>query len=213
VIIPCLDIISRLLSVLDPRYASSNHDHDTDYSSAEHTHDERYYTEDEVDAMLAELDGAAIIGEIRMWPNMTAPLGWFPCVGQEVSRETYSDLYDVIGTTFGVGDGSTTFNLPDFTSRSPLGVDDYGSPYRPLGDAGGAATHTLSSSEMPVHNHGPGAGTEYWMRDTTGGSVFTLTTSPSARLLITSTTGGAGGGQAHNNMSPYLAVYFIIYAG
>lgn len=60
-------------------------------------------------------------GDVRMFAGSTAPVGWLFCQGQAVSRTTYKDLFAVIGTTFGTGDGSTTFNVPNFNGRSPMG--------------------------------------------------------------------------------------------
>ena len=65
---------------------------------------------------------SAPIGLIGIWPTASIPSYWLTCNGQAVSRTTYSLLYDVISTTYGTGDGSTTFNLPDFINRSPIGV-------------------------------------------------------------------------------------------
>lgn len=58
-----------------------------------------------------------------MWPVATPPAGWFNCDGSTISRATYSALFAVIGTTYGVGDGSTTFAIPNFNNKMPIGVD------------------------------------------------------------------------------------------
>jgi microcystin-dependent protein len=96
----------------------------------------------------------------------TSPDNWLLCSGQAVSRTTYAALFAIIGTTYGVGDGSTTFNLPDLRGRTPVGKDDMGgTPANrmttggsgingvSLGAAGGAQTHTLGTAEMPSHTH------------------------------------------------------------
>jgi microcystin-dependent protein len=69
------------------------------------------------------VSGATIqeTGSMKLWPTSSAPTGWLNCDGSAVSRTTYATLYGVLGTTFGAGDGSTTFNLPDFRGRVPLG--------------------------------------------------------------------------------------------
>ena len=65
-------------------------------------------------------------GVVQIWTTDTAPDGWLLCYGQAVSRTTYAGLYNVIGTTYGAGDASTTFNVPDMRGRFPLGQDDMG---------------------------------------------------------------------------------------
>lgn len=89
------------------------------------------------------------IGEIKMYAGQTEPEGWLFCKGQALSRSEYSNLFEVIGTVFGTGDGSTTFNLPNLQKRFPVGVGNgYG-----LGKTGGEETHTLTTEEMPEHTH------------------------------------------------------------
>jgi len=80
------------------------------------------------------------VGVIQMWPTTSAPSGFLLCAGAAVSRTTYSSLFGVIGTTFGAGDGSTTFNLPNYTNRMPYGTT--------IGATGGSADATLVS-----HSH------------------------------------------------------------
>lgn len=80
-------------------------------------------------------------GGMMMWPTTTAPTGWLIANGSNVSRTTFSDLFAVIGTTFGAGDGSTTFALPDFRQRFPLGKADTGIGST-IGGRGGAINHT-----------------------------------------------------------------------
>ncbi len=95
-----------------------------------------------------------ITGELRMWAGATSPFGWLLCDGAAISRTTYSRIFSVIGTTYGIGDGLTTFNIPDFRSRSAIGTGQgAGLSNRVLGATGGAETHVLSSAEMPSHAH------------------------------------------------------------
>lgn len=84
---------------------------------------------------------AVLTGALLMWPTGTAPSGYLLCTGTAVSRTTYAALFAVIGTTFGAGDGSTTFNVPNYTNRMPYGTT--------VGATGGSADSTL-----PSHTHG-----------------------------------------------------------
>ena len=88
-------------------------------------------------------------GIIMPFAGTVAPENYLFCDGSAVSRTTYATLYAVIGDTFGAGDGSTTFNLPDLSGRVPLGV----SMSHALGTTGGSETVTLTESELPAHVH------------------------------------------------------------
>ena len=88
-------------------------------------------------------------GIIMPFAGTVAPQGYLLCDGSAVDRTTYATLFGVIGTTFGAGDGSTTFNLPDLGGRVPLGV----SSTHLLGSTGGSETVTLTESELPAHVH------------------------------------------------------------
>lgn len=114
------------------------------------------------------------VGKVDIYAGSTAPTGWLLCQGQAISRTTYADLFAVIGTTYGEGDGSTTFNVPNLCDRVPIGA---GNTYS-LNSSGGSTTHThttgdhtLSLEQSPSHNHGS-AGNDGWadFRRCTGGS-------------------------------------------
>jgi len=98
-------------------------------------------------------------GSLIMYGGIFAPSGWLTCDGSAVSRTTYSTLFAAIGTNFGSGDGSTTFNLPNFNGRAPIGVGAYtdsgtgGAITRTIGQTVGEAVHTLNNTELPSHNH------------------------------------------------------------
>lgn len=89
------------------------------------------------------------IGTMAMWGNVAAPDGWKLCNGDVVSRVTYQALFNVLGTTYGAGDGSTTFGLPDLRQRFPLGLAAAGTGST-LGATGGAIDHTHTG---PSHTH------------------------------------------------------------
>jgi microcystin-dependent protein len=202
-IFPCPNPLSQLKAKFDLYYAAINHNHD-----------ERYYTEAEVDALIGDVTGA-IIGEIRMWSTNSPPSNWLICDGNAISRSTYSGLFDVIGITFGNGDGSTTFNLPDFGTRVPIGATELGGPYRPVGTIGGEEEHTLTIQEMPSHSH-PSEQLKRYDGDYGGSGDYNVPEAGALHAATSSfsfTTDLVGGGQEYNNMPPYLAVYFIIYVG
>lgn len=113
--------------------------------------------------------GAKDIGDVFDTAASVAPAGSLFCYGQAVSRTTYAALFAAIGTTFGSGDGSTTFNLPDCRGRTRVGKDDMGGSSAnrltnqsgglngdTLGATGGSETHVMTSAEMPSHSHTPG---------------------------------------------------------
>lgn len=89
------------------------------------------------------------IGAIYMYAGNTAPEGYLMCDGSAVSRSSYSGLFDVIGTTFGQGDGSTTFNLPDLSGRIAVGT----SSGHALASTGGSETTVLVANDLPSHVH------------------------------------------------------------
>jgi len=138
-------------------------------------------------------------GAVQAFAMSTIPSGWLACDGSKVSRTDYADLYALIGTTFGEGDGSTTFALPAIQDNFILGL---GTTYATLGATGGESTHTLTTDEMPAHTHTyttkasaqpqSGSDTDCWYGTATGA------------------TGSAGSGDAHNNMPPYIVLKYCI---
>ena len=92
-------------------------------------------------------------GVVSQFAGSSAPPGYLICDGSAVSRSTYASLFTAISTTYGVGDGSTTFNLPNLKGRVPVGLDSTQTEFDALGESSGAKTHTLTSAEMPGHTH------------------------------------------------------------
>lgn len=150
-------------------------------------------------------------GMIQAFGGTTPPSGWMICNGAEVSRTTYSELFTAIGVTYGVGNGTTTFNLPDLKGRVPVGLDLTQVEFDNLGEKGGAKTHTLTTAEMPAHTHLVTAKSGVDNLDFDGfsgglaGSDFTTP--------FDQQTQSTGGGGAHNNLQPYNVVHFIISIG
>jgi microcystin-dependent protein len=154
--------------------------------------------------------GGLPAGSIIQWSSNTAPANWLVCDGAAVSRATFSSLFAVIGTTYGVGDGSTTFNLPDLRGRVAVGRDGSQTEFDVLGEIGGAKTHTLTTAEMPSHNHRQ-------QRNSAGassGSFVAGLTAPGFGDSVSAHqfTENTGGGGAHNNLQPYLVTNYIIKA-
>jgi microcystin-dependent protein len=142
-------------------------------------------------------------GEIRTYGGTSAPTGWLLCYGQAISRTTYAALFAVIGTTYGSGDGSTTFNVPDLRGRFPLGQDDMGGSAAnrvtsaasgldgaTLGASGGAQTVTLSTSEVPSHTHTGTTGSS-------GAHTHTALSDGAHTHPVSGTTAGANSDHTH----------------
>lgn len=97
----------------------------------------------------ASFNAGMPIGSLVEFAGTTAPNGWALCQGQALNRTEYSELFAVIGTTYGAGNGSTTFNVPDMRDRIPIGKTSNGS----LGTKAGSKTATLAIANMPSHRH------------------------------------------------------------
>jgi microcystin-dependent protein len=140
-------------------------------------------------------------GAMILWPSNVIPAGWLVCQGQAVSRTTYAGIFAVVGTTYGVGDGVTTFNLPNLQGRVPVGVSTSDSSFY-LSVTGGEKTHTLITAEMPSHIH------SYPNASTAGGGANIVEGSPN--VATGNNMNATGGGGAHNNLQPYLSVNYLI---
>lgn len=154
------------------------------------------------------------------------PPGWVPCDARAISRTTYWRLFSVIGTTYGTGDGSTTFNVPDLRGRVPVCLDNMGgsdagrlAAANTLGTGAGAETHTLTTSEIPTvssHYHTPNAVANFWIDGGAGGNTVAVQGSVGFGTFYlntvdrTNSAGGFGSGGSHNNMQPYILLNYII---
>jgi microcystin-dependent protein len=157
------------------------------------------------------------IGELRLFGGSFAPYGWALCNGQLLSIAQYSPLYQLIGTTYG-GDGVNTFGVPNLQGRFPIhqgqgnGLQNY-----VLGQIAGSETITLQGSQLPPHSHQAvgSSGNSTPPANATWGSSgaaqnsFGPGTSANA-VMNPACIGLTGGNQPHDNMTPYLAITFII---
>lgn len=186
------------------------------------------------DAERAKLAGiqagatAVPTGSVQMFAGAVAPAGWLPCDGAAVSRSGYAALFAVVGTTYGAGDGGTTFNLPDLRDRTPVGV----SAGKTRGAKGGSSTVTIGAGNLPAHEHGvtiplstgegmsptpigginylggvrvsdDGAGTDWHTH-----GPYTTTFASGASLYGTAL--GSGSATPLDVTNPHLALHFII---
>lgn len=189
--------------------------------------------------MTAAIAAAMPAGSVVPFCGTSAPSGWLFCYGQTVSRTTYPALFSAIGTTFGSGDGSTTFGLPDLRGRVIAGKDDMGGSAASrlsasvagstLGAVGGAETHTLTSAQIPAHTHTASTNTvaDHTHSSITGtGSMSNISTGGATVVGTTNSTGNTGsagshshtvtvaantgGDGAHNNTQPTIILNHII---
>jgi microcystin-dependent protein len=161
--------------------------------------------------------GTPYIGEIRMFGGNFAPAGWAFCDGQELPISENDALFTLIGTTYG-GDGESTFKLPDLRGRAPVhlgagpGLGTYG-----IGEQAGVESVTLTTQQIPSHNHA-------WLASTGAGTsnspVNNVIASPPqvkpyragspSDPMSPKTIQAVGGQQPHENLQPYLTISFIL---
>ena len=141
-------------------------------------------------------------GVIKLYSGAAAPTGWLLCNGAAISRTTYAALFAITGILYGVGDGSTTFNIPDLRGRVPVGLST-DTEFDALGETGGEKTHVLTEAELAAHTH-------TYNKPTTFDHTSAGSESEYGVKVATADTGSAGSGDAHNNLQPYQTVNFII---
>jgi microcystin-dependent protein len=157
----------------------------------------------QLNTLTSSISTAVPAGVITQFAGAAAPAGYLLCDGTAYSRTvTYNTLFDAIGTTYGGGDGSTTFNVPNLKGRVPVGLDASQSEFDALAETGGAKTHTLTTAEIPSHSH-PG---QIVFGGGSGGTGVRIEGIGSSQP----NTGSTGGGGAHNNLQPYIVVNYII---
>lgn len=143
-------------------------------------------------------------GIVVPWGSASIPSGFLLCDGQAVSRSTYAALFAIISTTYGVGDGTTTFNVPDLRDRTICGVSSSNSKalaqtvgantVTPTGNiTGNTGATTLTTNQIPSHLHsgagGGGSASAYW------GEGYP----PAVPVGMSMNTNNTGGGQSHDH--------------
>lgn len=177
------------------------------------------------------------VGVIWPYGGTSAPDGYLLCDGSAVSRTTYSALFAIIGTAYGAGDASTTFNVPDMKGRVPAGKEAsatrltatyFGGNSTVLGATGGSESNTLSLAKLPTgitssgqladHTH-PYTAVTGTNNGATGGNFNAYTSSTTAQTgnpngtVTQNVTSNNTSGEAHNNTQPTIVVNYIIFAG
>lgn len=160
------------------------------------------------------------VAEIRIVPFNFAPRGWAFCSGQILPISQNTALFSLLGTTYG-GDGKSTFALPNFVDRAPMhSGQGPGLSYHDLGETGGSATVTLSTSELPSHSHSVNSKSTAGNLSSPVGNIWAGGAGRTPPPLYqngapnvdmnSAAVGVAGGSSPHNNQQPYLGLSFII---
>ncbi len=157
------------------------------------------------------------VGQLQAFGFNFAPRGWAKCEGQILAIVQYQALFSLLGTTFG-GDGRTTFGLPDLRGRSIVGDGNGpGLGVVKWGQKGGAETHTLTTAQLPAHNHDVKVGVNTAIGDE---ATPTAVLAGTANGFAEEATAGAvlggvsqinvGTGQSFNMRNPYLGINVCI---
>jgi microcystin-dependent protein len=190
---------------------------------------------DGTDCVTVSSEAPKPVGIVDDFAGTTAPSGWLMCYGQPISRTTYALLFGAIGTTFGVGDGSTTFNIPDCRGRVIAGQDDMGgssanrltSPASTIGGidgdvmgaTGGEEAHVQTEAQLATHTHIQNSHTHsYTTTGSTnqfdsGGNNAIQNSNGATTGATTATNQNTGSSAAFNVVQPTIIMNKIIYAG
>ncbi|MGN7962191.1 phage tail protein [Brucella sp. 22210] len=185
-------------------------------------------------ATVGQVLGSGPIGAVTMFAGPNAPSGWMLCAGQAISRTDFAACFAVLGTRYGAGDNSTTFNLPDLRGTIGVGLDNMGgTPANRvtssgsgingiiLGSRGGAQNHVLSVDQLPPHTHpvsdpghshagGANTSTPGVNYPGTGPNPFFAGNMQTSTSYTGITVQQTGSGQSHNNMPPVIILNYII---
>lgn len=160
----------------------------------------------QINTLTSNLASAVPTGTISIFSTNTAPTGYLLCDGTAVSRTTYSALFAVIGTTYGAGDTTSTFNLPNLKGRVPVGRDSLQTEFDTLAETGGEKAVTLTEAQMPSHNHSINPAMIVGTGSGGTNNYAPMGNNPSQAV----STFDAGSDEAHNNLQPYIVLNYII---
>lgn len=156
------------------------------------------------------------VGEIRMFAGNFAPAGWMFCDGQLLPISENETLFNLIGTTYG-GDGQSTFALPNLQSRVPIHWGTGGGGTYILAETGGVETVTLTTQQIPIHNHAFTSSTALVNANTPQNNVLGQNATfqmyiqqPPSVQLASNALSITGGSQPHENLQPYNCINYII---
>jgi len=174
-----------------------------------------------ITASVPQTQALSPTGVILPYGGVSAPSGWLVCDGSAVSRTTYGALFGIIGTSFGVGDGSTTFNVPNLINSAPFGI---GSRFS-MGQTGGYLDPSLNTlfnhghvatnviSDLG-HNHSAGTGSQSvgngHFAYSTGATEVGYTNSSTTGITVNTTISYTGNSTTNGNMPPFVGVNYII---
>lgn len=165
-----------------------------------------------IDALITDAGLSVQTGSILWFAGDLIPAGYVECDGRAISRTQFNRLFLVLDTSFGVGDGATTFNVPDLRGRFVLGRDNMGGTSAnrvlaaqadTLGAGAGEDKVNLTVAQLPSHTH------TYSVASSAGGG---MNFNDSGDGNLSSVTGSTGGNQPHNNLPPFITLKAIIKA-
>lgn len=201
-------------------FAQDNPDQTTDFVAFYDVSNSSYRK-----AVISSLFTPTLTGSIIAFAGTTTPSGYLECNGSNVSRATYAALFSAIGVTWGAGDGTTTFTLPDLRRRTIIGKNgtaSAGSPANTVGSTGGTevSSFTLSASQIPSHDHymftnttGSNSMSTYAAKAGTAGAADTkydMNEGGSAPTIGLTSSTGSGSAITVNTMQPSAVVGFFI---